>query len=59
MKGRKLLYAEVFNGRQKSLKLSLKTSFSCVFLRVLFLFTLIYILGVKKHTLFKTFLSQK
>ena len=59
MEGRKLLYAQVFIGRQKLLKLLLQTLFLCGFLRVSFLFTLIYILGVKKHTWFNTFLSQK
>ena len=59
MKRRKLVYAQVFNGRQKLLKLSLKTFFSCGFLRVSFLFTLTYIFGVKKYTLFNMFLSQK
>ena len=51
MEGMKLLDAQVFNGRQKLLKLSLQTFF-CGFLRVLFLFTLSYLLGFKKHTLF-------
>ena len=56
MEGRKLLHAQVFNGGQKLLKLSLQTFFFCGFLRVLFLFTLACILGVKKHTLFNKFL---
>ena len=43
MEGRKLLVAQVFNREQKLLKLALKTFF-CTFLRVLFLFTLLYIL---------------
>ena len=59
MEDRKLLYAQVFNGLQKLLKLSLQTSFFCGFLSVSFLFGLIYIHGVKKHTLFNKFLSQK
>ena len=58
IKGKKLLDAQVFNGRQKLLKLPLQTFF-CGFLRVLFLFTHSYILGFKKHTLFNKFLSQK
>ena len=49
MEGRKLLYAQVFNGRQKLLTLPLQ-AFFCGFLRVSFLFTRIYILGVKKHS---------
>ena len=59
MEDRKLLYAQVFNGLQKLLKLSLQTSFFCGFLSVSFLFGLIYIHGVKKHTLFNKFVSQK
>ena len=59
MEGRKLLYAQVFNRRQKLLKLSLETFFFCGFLRASFLFTLIYMLGLKKHALINKFLSQK
>ena len=44
---------------RKLLNLSLPTLLFCGFLRFLFLFTLLYILGVKKHTLFNKFLSQK
>ena len=58
MEGWKLVDAQVFNRRQKLLKLSFETFF-CGFLRVLFLFTLSYILGFKKHTLLNKFLSQK
>ena len=58
MEGRKLLDAQVFNRRQKLLKPSLQTFFY-EFLGALFLFTLLYILGVKKHTLFNKFLLQK
>ena len=55
MEGRNVLGAQVFNGRQKFLKLSLHTFF-CGFLRVLFLFALSYIPRVKKHVLFNKFL---
>ena len=60
MEDRKLLNAQVFNGWQKLLNLSLKTLFFRGFFIVLFLFTLfLYILGAKKHTLLNKFLSQK
>ena len=52
VEGRKLLDAQVFNGRQKLLKLSLQTFFFYGFLRIL-------LPEIKKHTLFKKFLSQK
>ena len=47
MDGRELLY------------LPLQTLLFREFLRFLFLFTTLYTLGVKKHALFKKFLSQK
>ena len=44
---------------RKLLNLSLQTLLSRGFLRFLFLFTILYILGVKNRTLFIKFLSQK
>ena len=60
MEGRKLLDAHVFNIQEQIAKPIVRNFvFSWVFLRVVFLFTLLYILGVKKHTLFNKFLSQR
>ena len=44
---------------RKLLNLSLQTFLFRGFLRFLFLFIISYILGIKKHTLFNKFLSQK
>ena len=62
MKRRKLVYAQVFNGRQKLLKLSLQTFFFLWIFKSFISFhtyILTYIFGVKKYTLFNMFLSQK
>ena len=59
MEDRKLLDAYEFNRRQKIAKPIIASLFLCGFLRFLFLFNLLYILGVKKHTLFNKFLQQK
>ena len=59
MKNVYLLDAHVFNGRQEIAKPIVTNLLFHGFLRFLFLFTILYILGVKKHTLFKKFLSQK
>ena len=58
MEGRELLDAHVFNRRQEIERL-LQTLFFRGFFRLLFLFAIAYILGVKKHTLFNKHLSQK
>ena len=44
---------------RKLLNLSLQTLLFRGFLRFLFLFTVLYILGVKNHALFNKFLSQE
>ena len=44
---------------KKSLNLSLQILFFLGFLGFLFIFTILYILGVKKHTFFNKSLSQK
>ena len=56
---RTLLDANVSDGRRKLLNLLLPTLLFLRFFRFLFLFTLLYILGVKKHILFNKFLAQK
>ena len=58
MEGRELLDAHVFNRRQEIERL-LQTFFFRGFFRLLFLFSIAYILGVKKNTLFNKHLSQK
>ena len=58
MEGRELLDAHVFNRRQEIERL-LQTLFFRGFFRLLFLFAIAHILGVKKHTLFNKHLSQK
>ena len=56
----KTVWTDVFTGRQEiAINCRYKLFFFCAFLRVLFLFTLLYILKVKKHTLLNKFLSQK
>ena len=59
MEGRKLLVAHVFDGRQEIAKLSLQTLLFRGFLTFLFLFTILYMLGAKRHALLNKFLSQK
>ena len=59
MEDRKLLDAHEFNRRQEIAKPIIASLFLHGFLRFLFLFNLLYILGVKKHTLFNKFLQQK
>ena len=59
MEGRKLLDAQVLNGRQKLLKPSLQTFFSMDFWEFCFFSHFSTYLGVKKHTLFNKFLPQK
>ena len=54
-----MLDVQVFNGRQKWLKPSLQTFFLWIFESFVVSFDTLYILGVKKHTLFNKFLSQK
>ena len=53
-----LLDANVFDERQENTK-PIVTRFVVPWIfEILFLFTLLYILGVKKHALFNKFLSQ-
>ena len=59
MEGRKLPDTNVFDGRQEIVNLLLPTLLFRRFLRFLFLFTLLYTLGVKKYRLFKKFPSLK
>ena len=59
MEGRKLLDAHVFNGQQETAKPIVTNIVFRRFLRFLFLFAVLYILGVQKHTLFNKFLSRK
>ena len=59
IEGRELLDAHYLMDDRKLLGLSLQTLFFRRFSRFLFLFTFLHILGVKKHTLFNKFLSQK
>ena len=53
------LDAQAFNGREKLLNDRYKLFFSVNFWEFCFLYTLLQILGVKIHTLFNKFLSQK
>ena len=59
MESRELLDAHVFNGRQEIAKPIVTNIVFYGFFRFLFLFIILYILGVKKYILFKKFLSQK
>ena len=59
MGGRKLPDARYLIDGRKLLNLSLQRLLFHGFLRFLFLFTILYILGVKKHTLFNKVLLQK
>ena len=59
MEGRKLLDAHVLIGLQKIAKLIVQTVLPCEYLRLLFLFTILYVREVKKQALFNKFLSQK
>ena len=59
MEGRKLLLAYVFNGWQEIAKTIVANIIVPWIFEILFLFTILYMLGAKRHALFNIFLSQK
>ena len=59
MEGRKLLDVQVLIGLQEIAKLIVQAVLFREYLRLLFLYTILYVSGVRKQTLFNKFLSQK